>query len=399
MGKKVLFISGAFGLGHIYRDIAIARLLKRAMPDLEISWLTEEPSSNVLRDAGEKVLPEPYSRYNETMDNLSKGKEFNMMSFCYQFNKFWRKTFENYLRIVERERFDLVLGDEAYEVTVGYSQNPGLKKQPFIMFYDFIKFYPLTWKPFDRLVAWMVNRLWAFGPPIDMYIFLGEWEDVPDERLGLFLGNARQQAEGSLKFVGHPLQFNPDEYRNQAALKAKLGYGSGPLAICSVGGTGTGGKLIDICTRAYPLVKERVPGLQLVLVTGPSLAPESLILNHGIIARKYIPKLYEHFAACDLAVVMGGGTTTLELTALRKPFIYFPLEQHSEQFISVTRRLERHRAGIRMLFSEVDHETLAEAMVQNMGKKVDYAEVPVDGVVKAAGLIVDFMREKMQANP
>ena len=46
--------------------------------------------------------------------------------------------------------------------------------------------------------------------------------------------------------------------------------------------------------------------------------------------RGYVPNLYQHFAACDLAVVQGWGTTTLELTALSRPFLYFPREQHFE---------------------------------------------------------------------
>ena len=40
-----------------------------------------------------------------------------------------------------------------------------------------------------------------------------------------------------------------------------------------------------------------------------------------------MPDLYRHLAACDLAVVQGGLTTTMELTAARRPFLYFPLAQ------------------------------------------------------------------------
>ena len=58
-----------------------------------------------------------------------------------------------------------------------------------------------------------------------------------------------------------------------------------------------------------------------------------------------MPRLYEHFAACDVAVVQGGGTSTLELTALRPPFVYFPLEGHAEQTLVVAKRLARQGAG------------------------------------------------------
>jgi hypothetical protein len=40
--------------------------------------------------------------------------------------------------------------------------------------------------------------------------------------------------------------------------------------------------------------------------------------------RGYQPELYRHFAAADLVTSQGGGTTTLELTVLKRPFISFP---------------------------------------------------------------------------
>ena len=44
--------------------------------------------------------------------------------------------------------------------------------------------------------------------------------------------------------------------------------------------------------------------------------PELLDIPKEMDVRQYIPNLYEHFAASDLVVVQGGGTATLELTAL-----------------------------------------------------------------------------------
>ena len=60
--------------------------------------------------------------------------------------------------------------------------------------------------------------------------------------------------------------------------------------------------------------------------------------------------LYRHLAACDLAVVQGGLTTAMELTANQRPFLYFPLRHHFEQNFHVRHRLERYGAGPRMDF-------------------------------------------------
>jgi hypothetical protein len=68
----------------------------------------------------------------------------------------------------------------------------------------------------------------------------------------------------------------------------------------------------------------------------------------GVQVLGYVPRLNRHLAACDLAIVQGGGSTTLELTALRRLFIYLPLEGHYEQEVAAADRVVRHQAGERL---------------------------------------------------
>jgi UDP:flavonoid glycosyltransferase YjiC (YdhE family) len=86
----------------------------------------------------------------------------------------------------------------------------------------------------------------------------------------------------------------------------------------------------------------------MIIVAGPRIDPASLPAGDGVEVRAYVPDLHRHLAACDLAIVQGGLTTTMELTAHRRPFLYFPLEHHFEQSFHVHHRLQRHRAGRRM---------------------------------------------------
>ena len=67
--------------------------------------------------------------------------------------------------------------------------------------------------------------------------------------------------------------------------------------------------------EAFPEAKRRVPGLRMVVVTGPRIDPASLPQQEGLEVRGFIPELYRHLAACDLAIVQGGLTTCMELTA------------------------------------------------------------------------------------
>ena len=75
----------------------------------------------------------------------------------------------------------------------------------------------------------------------------------------------------------------------------------------------------------------QLPDTRLVLVAGPRLDPRELASHPRIEVRPFVPDLYEHHAAVDLAIVQGGLTTTMELAAFQTPFFYFPLRNHFEQ--------------------------------------------------------------------
>jgi UDP-N-acetylglucosamine:LPS N-acetylglucosamine transferase len=159
------------------------------------------------------------------------------------------------------------------------------------------------------------------------------------------------------------------------------------LIICSIGGTSVGKGLLELCGEAYSIVKKQLPDIRMILVCGPRLSTESLSLPSGVEVKGYVPKLYEHFAASDLAIIQGGGTTTLELTALRRPFIYFPLEAHFEQQMHVAGRVARHGAGTKLMYSETIPEILAEHIISHIGKEVTWPPIRTDGAERAAKLI------------
>ena len=82
-----------------------------------------------------------------------------------------------------------------------------------------------------------------------------------------------------------------------------------------------------------------------------------------------MPDLYRHLAACDLAVVQGGLTTSMELTASRRPFLYFPLRHHFEQNFHVRHRLERYGAGrLHGLRRPSTPEVIAAAIAEEIGR-------------------------------
>ena len=396
--KKVLFISGSIGLGHVSRDLAIASAMRARRPELEISWLAASPADRVIREAGERLLPDAADFIDESAvaEQSAHGAGLSLVRYAMSARKSWSRNVEVLTRVTARERFDLAIGDETYEISLAYRRNPRLKTCPFVMIFDFVGLDAMSRSPIERLGVYLWNRAWSGGrrppkPAYDLALFIGEIEDIPDKSFGLGLPNRRDWARNRCRFVGHVFPFDPARYADRAAVRSRLGYGKEPLVICSIGGTAVGRELLDLCGAAFPIARREIPDLRMVLVGGPRISADALTAPEGVEIRGYVPALHEHFAAADLAIVQAGGTATLELTALRRPFLYFPLEGHSEQQVVVAGRLARHGAGVRMNLSQTTPQDLAQAILANIGKPAAYPPIPTDGAGKAAELICGLL--------
>jgi predicted glycosyltransferase len=393
MHKKVLFISSSIGLGHAARDLAIAREIKRRNPYIEISWLAGDPAYRVIKEAGENLLPECelFGEDSYLAEKVSNGFGMNVNKYLFGVLWEWRKSIITINKLTKEKKYDLIIADEAYELIIAFLLFPGMKrKAPFVMIYDFFGFDATTKSPFEKMGAYFWNFAWITGnrtPWVeDLSLFVGNAEDIADKSYGLFLPNARKHAEKYYKFIGNILPFNPQDYRNSAEMKSLLGYDEGPLIICSVGGTAIGTDLLNLCSRTYRILKDKLPELQMVLICGPRIDPDAIMMTEGIQIKGYVPELYKHFASCDLAIVQGGGTTTIELAALNKNFLYFPLEEHFEQKL-VSDKLESLGVGVKMNFLETNESTLAKIVLENLGRPVDHQQIKIDGAVKAAEFI------------
>jgi hypothetical protein len=81
----------------------------------------------------------------------------------------------------------------------------------------------------------------------------------------------------------------------------------------------------------------------------------------------------------------------MELTANRRPFLYFPLRHHFEQNFHVRHRLERHGAGRRMDYATSNPEATAAAMAREIGREVSYRPVDTGGAGRVAGRIAELL--------
>jgi UDP-N-acetylglucosamine:LPS N-acetylglucosamine transferase len=143
--------------------------------------------------------------------------------------------------------------------------------------------------------------------------------------------------------------------------------------------------------KAFPAAKGRIPGLRMIAVAGPRIDAGTLPRVKGVEVQPFVRDLDLHLAACDIALTQGGLSTTMELTASRRPFIYFPLRDHCEQNFHVRHRLERYHAGRCMDFDDATPGNVAAAIESLLAEPVDYLEVEKGSAARAAKLIAALL--------
>jgi predicted glycosyltransferase len=129
---RVLFISDSIGLGHAARDLAIARELRRLDPQVEIMWLAGDPARRLIAEAGETLLPETEVFAHETgvAENTSGEFSLNVLRYALRAQSVWKRAVVAFEEVSARHPYDLLIGDESYEITMALGERPELKKAP-----------------------------------------------------------------------------------------------------------------------------------------------------------------------------------------------------------------------------------------------------------------------------
>jgi pimeloyl-ACP methyl ester carboxylesterase/predicted glycosyltransferase len=398
--RRALYVSSPIGLGHARRDVAIAHELARIDPDLEIDWLAQHPVTTVLEAEGHSIHPASRWLANESAHIASEaaGHDLHCFQALRRMDEILVTNFMVFQEVMEDGAYDLVIADEAWDIDHFWHENPELKRGSHVWMTDFVGFVPMPDGGDGEAFltadynAEMVEHIARYPGIRDRALFVGNPDDIVPDLLGPDLPAIRDWTVENFSFSGYVTGFTPPSPDRVAELRDELGYRDDEqLCLVTVGGSGVGRALMERVVEAFPYARKEMADLRMVVVTGPRIAPESVEVPDGVDVVGYVDRLHRHLSVCDLAIVQGGLTTTMELTAARRPFLYFPLRNHFEQNRHVRFRLDRYRAGRYMDFDRSDPEDIAAAMVTEMAKPIDYRPVESDGASRAARFIAELL--------
>ena len=340
--KRALFISSPIGLGHAWRDVAIADELRARCPDLEIEWLAQEPVTTVLARAGRDASTRPAAS-SPPSRRTSTARPASTTCTPSRRSGGWTRSSARTsccsTTSCASERYDLWIGDEAWEVDHFLHENPELKTSPYVWLTDFVGFAADARRrrargvP-DRRLQRRDDRahraLPARARPGDLR--RRPRRHRPGHASAPACPRSASGRERHYDFSGYVPGFDPGPSRT-AERSAPSWATAGRADLHRLGRRlrASARRCSTASIESLPLAREQVPDLRMVVVAGPRIDPASLPRADGLEVHGYVHDLYRHLAACDVAVVQGGLTTTMELVAARRPFVYLPLAHHFEQ--------------------------------------------------------------------
>lgn len=398
--KKVLYLSSPIGLGHARRDLSITRELRSLYPDLQVDWLAQDPVTRFLDANNESVHPGSNKLANESahIEAESGEHDLNVFQAIRNMDEILIKNFMVFQEAIEEGNYDLVIADEAWDVDHYWHEHPDLKKTQVAWLTDFVGYVPFEENgPREAYLtadynAEMIGHVENNPTVRDRAIFVGNPDDIIPHSFGTGLPQMRDWVPKHFDFSGYILGQHPDDFGDRDELRDRFGYKDDEkVCIVTVGGSGVGANLIRRILAAYPLAKAMIPELRMIVVTGPRLNPEAFNLPYGVEVRQFVPDLDHHLAVCDLALVQGGLTSSMELVAAGTPFLYFPIKNHFEQNFHVAQRLDRYNAGRKMIYDESSPERIAQAMVEELANHKPFKPVEADGAARAARMLSELL--------
>jgi hypothetical protein len=389
---KILWAVSSVGKGHIMRDLAIVNQLK-ILADVDIDWLAPDPAGNFLSNRGYNVL-ECSSRLagsGKIYEQVFSGcaEEFNLMEYTRADTQLHKHDFMISATAWKENNYDVIVADEAFWLLTGFASRWEKKPAPFIFLTDFIGTKAMRSSLRNLFTAWYNNLRFSFshmGP--DLYLYVGDAEEIPDENLGFLLPGRRTWAQRHCRFVKPIVGFDPDAIQGKRVLRKQLGLPEdNKLFLATIGPEGKYEQRIAIIEQVFENLKVDFPDAYFI-ITGSGVGSKEWIHYH-----QFLDNLYQYFAASDFVITQSGYGKVTELSALGIPFIAIPLDYHFEQEYLMGHRLDRYGIGKSVTMRDHNPQEIVKIVHQLMNLEM-LLPVKVDKGIEVANIILAHCAKK-----
>lgn len=384
--RRVLWASSSVGKGHVMRDMAIAKKLD-GLANVTVDWLVPDPAREFMLNQGYRVLDcsaqllGSGKSYEQVFEHSTD--EFDLIRYILAETRLHKHDFLVSSRAWEDSSYDVIVGDEAFWLLTGFNSHWKPKPAPFIFITDFIATKAMRPRVRDVFVAWYNNFKFTMshmGP--DQFLYVGDAQEIPDERLGFALPRRRAWAEKHCRFVKPIVDFDPEALPGKYAMRQRLGLPAGDaLFLATVGPEGKYGERVARIEAVFELLRAEIPGAHFILVC-PGGGTKAWIRYED-----HLDRLYEYFAASDFVITQSGYGKVIELSAVGTPFIAIPLDHHFEQEHFMGYRMAHHGVGRLVTLRDHSPETIATMVRQSMEEVVP--RLIVDDGAEVARIILE----------
>jgi hypothetical protein len=186
--------------------------------------------TRVLEAEGERIHPASAELANESAHIESEAAEHDLHAFqaLRRMDEILLANFMVFHDLVADGHYDLVVGDEAWDVDHFLHENPELKQTTYAWMTDFVGILPMP-DGGEREAfltadynAEMLEHIARFPRVRDRAIFVGNPDDIVADRFGPGLPSIREWVQAHYAFAGYVTGFAPAEVADPEALRSEL---------------------------------------------------------------------------------------------------------------------------------------------------------------------------------
>ena len=339
---KVLFMTCGIGMGHISRDIALAKKLQEE--NVDVAFASYGSGYKMLLKSGEhKIAKLPYIKVyggNDGLDIKYTAKKSIGAPFIFL------KSIYCESKIIKKFKPDIVVGDSHYSAPITCK----IMSIPCIMITNELTLNFAELHPDKKIVKYVEKGLQRFIT------------DVSNQCNAIIIPDIKDSVEippklmNITKFTGPLLKKNPGEIEDKKKLRKKLGFQEDDkIVLVTVGGSKFGKKLLKLIHDSSKLIDCD----KIIIVTGPQIADDFIYDSDKILKKEFIEDIMEWIKLSDIVVSLAGHTTSMELASLGVPSILVPIDNHPEQLKNALNMEKYGISGVKKI-NELNSKNLAE---------------------------------------